>query len=187
MSENEKDQLRSTQYDGIQEYDNDLPKWWQATFYATLIFGFFYWMFHYTFDEGRSQNEILTKQIQAYEKQQESNSPSPESMDFYAMAQDHTVVDEGKKVFATYCQSCHGEHAQGLIGPNLTDEYWIHGGKPTQMIHVIENGVIEKGMTPWKGVLSSSKIHQVVAYVISMQGSNPSNPKEPQGDKFVRE
>ncbi|MCB0327953.1 MAG: c-type cytochrome [Bdellovibrionales bacterium] len=186
MADHEKDQVRQTKYDGIEEYDNQLPTWWKITFYITLVFGFFYWMFYYTFDQGRSQKELLEKAQASYQEKVERLAPKIDQVDFAALSQDAVILTQGHEVFESYCKSCHGDHAQGLIGPNLTDEYWIHGGEPREIVEIIEKGVIEKGMTPWKGVLSSTDIYHVVAYVLSLEGSEPSNAKAPQGEKYIR-
>jgi len=72
-----------------------------------------------------------------------------------------------------------------LVGPNLTDEYWIHGGSFEDIVRIINNGVIEKGMIAWKGQLSKKQIHQVSSYITTLVGTNPPNPKAPEGEKYV--
>jgi cytochrome c oxidase cbb3-type subunit 3 len=93
----------------------------------------------------------------------------------------------GEVIFNTkLCTTCHGKFGEGnAIGPNLTDKYWINGkGTITDVVGVITNGAAAKGMTPFKDQLSPKQILQVASFVLSkLQGSNPPNPKPPQGNK----
>ena len=90
-------------------------------------------------------------------------------------------ADDGKTVYETNCAACHRADGGGLIGPNLTDASWIHGGAPTQVHHTIAVGVLEKGMPPWERILKPEQLNNVTAYVLSLQGTNPPNPKAPEG------
>jgi cytochrome c oxidase cbb3-type subunit 3 len=98
-----------------------------------------------------------------------------------AMVKDPEVVKRGEAIFATNCVSCHAPDAGGLVGPNLTDDYWIHGGKMTEIVNTITNGVPEKGMISWKNILGPEKIHEVAAFVKSIHGRKTANPKKPEG------
>jgi cytochrome c oxidase cbb3-type subunit 3 len=103
----------------------------------------------------------------------------------YAAVADPGKVKHGAEVFAGKCVACHGDKGQGLIGPNLTDDYWLHGGgSPSEMAKVVREGVAEKGMPPWGPLLSADEVRDVVAFVRSIHGSNPAGAKEPQGEKF---
>lgn len=188
--EKKEDKLLDHNYDGIQEYDNDLPKWWVWLFVITVVWGFGYvvW-FHFT---GRpTPTEQLALDMAEIEKMKAAHeaakpvgsAPSDEQM--FAFAKDKTVTGRGAAVFAAKCVVCHGPAAGGLIGPNLTDSHWIHGGNPSQIRQVVENGVLAKGMLAWKGVLTDSEITDVIAFVLSLKGSNPANPKPPEGDFVV--
>ena len=178
------DELLSSNYDGIQEYDNDLPKWWRALFYITIVFSVIYvWRYHVasTLDSearlAEELNAIATTRAQSAPKE-------PDAAALLALAKDSSHVEAGHGVFLARCLACHGPLGQGLVGPNLTDEYWLHGNKITDIRRTVANGVLEKGMLAWKGVIPDSEINDVVAYLHSIQGSNPPNPKAPQGDKF---
>lgn len=182
MSEEKKDQVRSSSYDGIQEYDNQLPRWWLFTFFITIVFAFIYWSRYYVFESAPNQAKELAHRTEEIQKMHEKQEGPHVEEDLYAMAKDPAVLEQGSSVFKTNCIACHGQKAEGGIGPNLTDKYWIHGGKPENIEHTITNGVIEKGMTPWKGILSAKQIQQLAAYILSLEGSNPPNAKAPQGE-----
>jgi cytochrome c oxidase cbb3-type subunit 3 len=98
-----------------------------------------------------------------------------------------TALGEGKKLFSTACAACHGPEAQGIVGPNLTDEYWLHKGSVKDIFKTIKYGVPEKGMKSWKDDFSPVQLAQITSYIKSLQGSKPANAKEPQGDLFKEE
>ena len=183
------DELLNHNYDGIEEYDNDLPKWWKNLFLLTVIFGVVY-VGYYELGPGLSQEETLVLDLEKIEKdkklkeEKEALEPKSETVDLALIAADHEKIEEGKEVFVGKCASCHGPNGGGLIGPNLADSYWIHGGKLENIKMTIENGVLDKGMLAWKGVLKEEEILAVVAYVHSINGTTPTNPKPPQGDLY---
>ncbi len=182
MSEDNKDQIRSSSYDGIQEYDNKLPRWWLFTFIITVIFAFIYWSRFYIFESAPNQKKELSQAIEEVQKNLPKTQGEPGEENLLALSKNPTVLEHGSSIFKTNCVACHGQKGEGGIGPNLTDKYWIHGGEPEKIEHTVSTGVLEKGMTPWKGILSSKQIHQVVAYVMSLEGTNPPNSKAPQGE-----
>ncbi len=177
------DELLNSNYDGIQEYDNDLPRWWLYLFYITIAFGVVY-VGYYMFGPGQSQEQIVIAQLADDAKRAAASAPAegPSGDSLLALASNQDALKKGHEVFVARCVACHGPDGQGLIGPNLTDKYWIHGGKITDLVKVVENGVLDKGMLAWKGVLQPAEIHAVVAYIWSIRGTNPANPKAPQGD-----
>jgi cytochrome c oxidase cbb3-type subunit 3 len=99
---------------------------------------------------------------------------------------DEVILTNGKKVFtANNCGSCHRNDGGGnAIGPNLTDAYWIHGGSIRNIFVTINKGVVEKGMPAWGKAMSPSDVRNVAFYIMSLQGTNPPNPKAPQGELF---
>lgn len=171
-------------YDGIQEYDNPLPMWWLVTFYGTIIFGFLYWI-HYEFGGGSTLLDTLKQDMAQVEASKKSSQPAPNSnADMEKMAAAGGGKEEGSKVYATKCAPCHGPQLQGSIGPNLTDEFWIHGkGTAAEIADLVRKGVTDKGMPAWEALLKPEEVQQVAVYVASMKGSNPPNPKAPQGNK----
>lgn len=98
---------------------------------------------------------------------------------------DAVSLEEGKKIFISNCASCHKESGAGDIGPNLTDEYWLHGGSIGDLFKVVKNGVPATNMISWAAMLSPKMMQQVSSYILTLKGTNPPNPKEPQGEKYI--
>lgn len=186
MTEKDKDKLLTHQYDGIQEYDNDLPLWWRNIFVVTGIFAVLYvaWT-HFGFKEP--QHEQLARELRELNqlRSQKSDDDAGSQLGeagLLKLASDNSILAKGKEIFVAKCVACHGANAEGLIGPNLTDQYWIHGGKITDIKHIVRVGVLEKGMLAWQTLMSDDEINSVVAYIWSIRGSHPANPKAPQGE-----
>ncbi len=182
--DNEFDNL-SHEYDGIREYDYPAPNWWQIIFYVSIIWGIGYWVYYTLYDgetlRHRLDRELVT--IQREKMKEASNGPSESDMS--ALLSNPAAIASGKEVFTGKCLSCHGDHGQGLIGPNLTDNFWIHGkGTLTDIYTVVDKGVADKGMPPWGPILSAAELKNVVAFVKSLQGTHPANPKAPQGEEI---
>lgn len=184
MSQEQDLLIKGHEYDGIKEFDNPLPGWWLITFYATIIFAFIY-VIHYEFGGGPTLSqelEVAMKEVQAA-KPAASAAPQESEEDLMKKAQDPKFLAMGAEIFTGKCASCHGNELQGLIGPNLTDKYWIHGkGKITDMLTVIKAGIADKGMPPWDGILKQDEMIAVSGFILSKKGSNPANPKAPQGE-----
>ena len=183
---NEMDRDTGHDYDGIKEYDNPLPAWWLMTFYATIIFSFLY-VIHYESGAGNTLKKDLEIALAQIETIKSSAGPAPlESEDkLLEKAKDPKLLAMGSEQFQSKCASCHGGELQGLIGPNLTDNFWLHGkGTITDVVATIRTGIPEKGMPPWEGILKSEEVLAVASFIHSKFGSNPSNPKEPQGTKI---
>jgi cytochrome c oxidase cbb3-type subunit 3 len=166
-------------YDGIEEHDNPLPLWWLVTFFATIIFAFLYFI-HYSTGAGPNLAQELEIDMKALPAATEKIWTEAELEGPFG---DKEKIMKGQAVFSAKCVACHGEHAQGIIGPNLTDNFWLHGGHKTDIVNVIKKGVTEKGMPTWGGVISDDETIQVAAYIFSLKGSNPPNPKPPQGEE----
>jgi cytochrome c oxidase cbb3-type subunit 3 len=96
---------------------------------------------------------------------------------------DSKIVSSGKEIFIAKCVACHGQAGEGGVGPNLTDEYWLHGGSINDIFKTVKYGVPEKGMIAWQATLKPNEIQSVSNYILSIQGSNPANAKAPQGEK----
>ncbi|MCB0272036.1 MAG: c-type cytochrome [Bdellovibrionales bacterium] len=180
----DKDQLRDSQYDGIQEYDNDLPKWWVGTFVITVVFSFCYWIYYHNFG-GQTQEQRFEEKYKQHLAMYEGSSTKEELTDesLFELVSSTNDVSEGQNIYAQNCVVCHAANGGGGIGPNLTDAYWIHGANPVSIFHTVENGVVEKGMLAWKGVLTSKQMQQVVAYVLTLKNTNVAGGKEAQGEK----
>lgn len=163
-------------YDGIRECDNPLPKWWLWTLIFTVVFGYGYWLYFHTFGAGTTPHAAYAAEMEQAEALAVARMAARGALtdeQLRASARDEARVSTGKAVFAQYCVACHGPEAGGLIGPNLTDDHWIHdGGKPTAIWHVVYGGVAAKGMPAWGPLLGPDKIEQVVAFVLTLKGKN---------------
>lgn len=172
-------------YDGIQEYDNPLPFWWTAIFWITIIFSAGYWVWYHAGGPGISEHEEYAAEMKVYNDQQTQlalSAPAPTEESLAAIAADPANIAVGKAAYTAKCVACHAAEGQGLVGPNLTDNYWIHGQGTLVDIHkVVADGVPEKGMISWKAMMSPKELQSVVAYVKTLQGTTPANPKAPQG------
>lgn len=176
------DKLMDHSYDGIQEYDNPMPRWWLFTFAATIIFSAIYLFNVGPVGNGKGRIADYEADMKAFAAAHPTSNGSDISAEqLLALTKNHEALEEGKKTFLANCTPCHRPDGGGLIGPNLTDAYWIHGGTLPEIYRTVTNGVIEKGMPPWGKMLKPAQVQAVVAYVASLQGSNPVNPKAPQG------
>ena len=190
--EQEADVMLDHDYDGIRELDNVLPPWWVNLFYGCVIFAIVYLVrFHVVGDYDQVteyQNELKTAQIEI-EKYKES-TPNLFDVSKVELLTDAASIAKGKEIFSNACVACHRADAGGQIGPNLTDEYWIDGGGFKNVFHTIMEGGREgKGMVAWKASIKPEDIQKIASYVISLQGSNPKDPKptEPEAKKWVAE
>lgn len=182
-------EVRSTGhvYDGIEELDNGPPLWFNLLFYATVVFGLGYFL-HYTVGEGPDliaeyEAAKQAEEVAIYEHASKSPNKEATEDDLLALVKDTQRVAQGRSAYEAKCAACHGSQGQGGIGPNLTDPYWLHGGKMTQVLNTIQKGVPEKGMPPWGSVVSPAEAQSLVAYVRSIAGTQPAGAKAPQGEK----
>jgi cytochrome c oxidase cbb3-type subunit 3 len=182
----EADVLLDHDYDGIKELDNALPPWWKWGFYITLVIGVFYLLRFHVWKTGptpeqeyNSEMVAAAKQMEAYRKK--SNDLVDETT--VTMA-DATGIAAGKQLFQQNCIACHGSAGEGGVGPNLTDNYWLHGGRINDVFKTIKYGYPDKGMQSWEKMFSPSQIRNLASFVKSLHGTNPPNPKAPQGDLY---
>jgi cytochrome c oxidase cbb3-type subunit III len=176
--------------DGIREYDNAMPGWLMAIWWGSLIFSAAYLIFYaLSFGEGSMEAEYrgeTQKGLAAVQTYFDANPlVAPSAGALLAGANNAAVLDVAAARFARSCASCHGEKAQGLIGPNLTDERWLHGGSVEQVFQTIAKGWPAKGMPPWGRTLKPEELAALVSYVRSLQGSNPPNARPPEGEPFT--
>lgn len=176
------DELLDHEYDGIKEYDNDLPPWWIYLFYLTIVFGVIYLLNYHVFKTAPSQDEEYRIEMARAEKAKAAHETAEANSLVVAFSTDDEDLQAGKAVFDANCLACHGANGEGGVGPNLTDEYYLHGNKIEDYVKVITYGVPEKGMIPWEKSLSKKQILQVSSYIQSLYGSKPANAKEPQGE-----
>jgi len=175
-------------YDGIRELDNRLPPWWLYGFYLTIIFAVVYlWRFHVSHTGLSSEQEFQLAMKQADEQKQAYLKNAANNVDetTVTFSTDASVNSAGKAVFVQNCAPCHGKDGEGVVGPNLTDDYWLHGGNIKDIFKSIKYGWPEKGMKSWKDDLSASQIAQLANFIKSIHGSHPQNGKEQQGDLYT--
>jgi cytochrome c oxidase cbb3-type subunit 3 len=186
MSDDDRDRLMSHGYDGIREFDNPLPGWWVWIFWATIVFSLGYWAY-YQIGPGPSDVAVYEAEMREAAARQPVATSSGGVTDqaLLVLQKNPGAMAKGKEIFAGRCVPCHGDRGQGIVGPNLTDDFWLHGGRPSEIYHTITEGVPEKGMVPWKTQLSPEEIAAVTAYVGTLHGTNPPNPKPPEGQKVA--
>lgn len=177
-------------YDGIKELDNKLPSWWLYSFYATIIFGFGYMAYYHVFDgvtqDMEFQNEMAEAAIAIEEYKK--NAPDLIDADNVTALTDAADIEKGQSLYQVSCMACHAVDGGGGIGPNLTDEHWILGGGIKNIYHTIsEGGRAGKGMIAWKSSLSPAEIQQISSYILTLEGTTPATPKDPEGDIWTGE
>jgi cytochrome c oxidase cbb3-type subunit 3 len=167
--------------DGIRELDNKLPRWWVLLFYGCIAFSLVYFPYYHVFHAGSlsaaeyqieadAGNKIKEAALARFEAAMPASQPSADTV----------VLASGKDLFGRMCAPCHRPDGGGLVGPNLTDDYWIHGSNFVDSLKTIWNGVPDKGMVTWKGTLKPSEIHAAASYIYTLRGTQPPNPKPPE-------
>jgi cytochrome c oxidase cbb3-type subunit III len=168
------------EYDGIRELDNNLPPWWKYMFYATIVFAGIYIFYYHFSDKGELQLAEYNKEMATAEKLMASKM----NESTVTLISDKALLEDGKKIFTENCGACHGKEGQGGIGPNLTDEYWLHGGGIRNVFKTIKYGVPAKSMRAWQNDFSPKQMQEVASYILTLQGTTPANAKEPQGEIY---
>lgn len=183
--EKEKEILLDHDYDGIHELDNRVPPWFNILFYGTIIFGIIY-VINYHILGGKLQEAEYSDQMQQarIEKLILVKTGALLTDETVTKVDDAGSLQSGKEIYVKNCVTCHGQGGGGLVGPNLTDDYWIHGGGIKNIFRTIRDGVPSKGMISWQSQLSPKQIQEVGSYIISLHGTNPPGGKEPQGDLY---
>lgn len=177
----------SHDYDGISELDNKLPPWWIAAFALTILFSVVYlYRYHVSHTAPLQIEELEIAMKQAEEEKAAYLAKTSSNVDENSVVMlDAGAIAAGKSLFAANCIACHGNAGEGnAVGPNLTDNYWIHGGDIKDVFKSIKYGWVEKGMRSWKEDFSPMQMAQLASYVKSLKGTNPPNAKEPQGELY---
>ena len=166
------------EYDGIRELDNPIPGYLQVILYGSIVFGIVYLLHYHVLETGPlSAEEYEIEMAEAELKYKDVELPESALI----MITDAKRLDKAATLFADNCATCHGAALEGDSGPNLTDPYWLHGGKVKTIYGTISEGVPGKTMIGWKKKLSSLQRLELASYILSMQGTNPPNAKEPEG------
>lgn len=174
-------------YDGIRELDNRLPPWWLYGFYICIIFsGIYLWRYHVTHTAPSSLEELaaVMKKAEAEKEDYLKKAANNVNENTVTYLSDASALDAGKKIFVTACAACHAADGGGTVGPNLVDEYWLHGGSMADVFKSIKYGWPEKGMKSWKDDYSPVQIAQLASYIKSIKGKKPATAKEPQGEIY---
>ncbi len=178
-------------YDGIYELDNPTPPWFNFLFYGTIIIGIIYMVNYHVIGDGRVQENEYAAEMAEWEVKSatyQANQTDLIDETNVKLVTDPALLAEAANIFQAKCVACHGDQAEGKNGPNLTDEYWIHGGELGQVFKTITQGVPEKGMIPWKGLLKPNEIQVMASYILSLQGTLPAGVgKAPEGEKMSGE
>ncbi|MET4082859.1 cytochrome c oxidase cbb3-type subunit 3 [Pedobacter sp. UYP30] len=185
--EEEKNLIIDHSYDGIKELDNPVPAWFNILFLATVIFAISYLFYYEVSGYGDTQDkEYANEMAQAKIQNTAFLAKSANTIDENTVKLDNApaIVQEGKSIFATNCAVCHGDKGQGIIGPNLTDDFWLHGGGINNVFKTIKYGVPAKGMISWEKNLDPKKISAVANFILSLHGTNPAGAKAAEGEKY---
>jgi len=187
--EDEKDKLLDHDYDGIKELNNPMPTWWLYGFYFCIAFAFVYFMYYNVLGWGPNAQQEYQAEM-AYSKKHYPQEKTADADHEAAEKDEHKFEDmkaltdkaslaAGKKIFDSVCFACHGQHGQGMVGPNLTDNYWIHGCKVGTIMKNVITRFPSRGMPPYGGgkTLSTKELHDVVSYIVSLHGTHPANAK----------
>ena len=159
-------------YDGIVEHDNRLPLWWLVTLWGAIAFAIAYWGVYEEFHVLPGPHEAFVAELADIQKQADdkaAKAPPPDDSVLLARTQDAAAVERGHAVYLANCLPCHGDKGQGVVGPNLTDESWLHGDRPGDIHKTVSEGVVAKGMPAWKPVLGAEKVNDVVTYVLTLK------------------
>ncbi len=183
--ENEEDVMLDHEYDGIRELDNILPPWWVSLFNITIVIGVIYFAYYHMTDYGQSSaEEWETEMAEAKVAVKAYIDSQPDAIDenSVVLLEDPADLAAGKKIYTTNCTVCHGAAGEGGVGPNFGDRYWLHGGGIKNVFKTVKYGVPEKGMIAWKASLKASDMQKVASYLLTFEGTNPENGKEPEGE-----
>ncbi len=219
------EEILDHEYDGIQEMDNNLPRWWLYLFYFSIVFAVVYMLYFHLFGIGYLQeDEYLQAMNPNYVRVDASNGEFLGFLPAYhppiykqggdmtprraalaggkAMAvtvqtaatdtvvymavTDAARLMNGADIFKANCATCHGQLGEGGIGPNLTDDYWLHGDGMSNVVKSVKYGYPSKGMISWRLMLKPEQIIDVSSHVLTLRGTNPPNPKAPQGELIAQ-
>ncbi len=190
--EREHEIMMDHEYDGIYELDNNLPPWWIWSFYACIVFAVVYLFNYHIIEISPLQEEEYNIEI-AEGKRKVAEYLASQKLNVnesnVIMLTASSDLSGGEKIFMENCKACHGAMGEGGIGPNLTDDYWLHGGDIKSVFKIVKYGVQEKGMQSWKKSLSAIQMQQVSSYIKNIKGKavGMESAKEPQGELYTEE
>ncbi|AMS28169.1 hypothetical protein AEM51_10685 [Bacteroidetes bacterium UKL13-3] len=186
----EKDVELDHDFDGIKELNNPIPPWFNVLFYGTIVAAFVYILYFHVFEAGNLQAQEYKNELVVAEKQKADYVKKAGNLideNSVTLLTDASKIKEGEQVYATKCAVCHGEKGEGKVGPNLTDEFWLHGGSIQEVFKSIKYGWPAKGMVAWQNSMNGAQMQELASYILSLQGTNPAGAKEAQGEKVASE
>lgn len=185
--EKEKDIMMDHEFDGIRELDNTIPPWFNILFYGTIVIAVLYMLNYHVFKmSGLSAEEYNDEmKVAAMQREELIRTGAFINENTVKLMTDDATIYEGKTIFNTNCSACHGTTGAGLIGPNLTDDYWIHGGGVVNIFKTVKYGVPVKGMISWQNQLNPKQMQAVANYILTLKGTNPPNAKQPEGTIYI--
>ena len=183
----ERELMMDEDYDGITELDNNVPPWFNILFYGTIVFAFVYILNYHVLGFGSLPLQEYTDEVTAanFKREELIRTGAFINENSVVLLTDKAALDNGKQIFVANCVPCHGNNAEGTVGPNLTDQFWIHGGGIKNVFKTIKYGVPAKGMIAWQNQFNPKSMQEVSSYVLSLQGTNPPNGKAPEGQPYV--
>lgn len=185
--EKEEDIILDHEYDGIRELDNSLPPWWKYGFYITIAVAFIYILNYHVLGLGKNPIQEYNAEMEKAKIAKEifdANNKDKVDENNITMA-DAAGIKTGQSLFEANCVACHLKDGGGSVGPNLTDDYWLHKGSLNDIYHTIKNGYPDKGMQAWSGTFTPKEISYIASFVKSLKGTKPATPKEQQGEFYV--
>lgn len=181
----EQTRLMAHSYDGIQEFDNPLPGWWRAIFWGSIVFAAGYWVWFHVGHWGTTPDQTYNLALSEYnDKRSLREAAEAKNVNEEMLARnshDPAVIEHGAQIFASRCVSCHTADGHGLIGPNLTDNYQIHGSTRMDIFNTVKNGAPGTAMLAWGEQMAATDVVSVASFVITLRGKNVPG-KEPQGN-----
>jgi cytochrome c oxidase cbb3-type subunit 3 len=187
--EKEADIMLDHDYDGIKELDNALPPWWKWGFVVTIFFAVIYLINFHVLGYGNNPTQEYEAEVKAAAIKQEAfDAKNKDKVDEKNIVMaDAAGIAQGKQIFTATCFACHGKLGEGIVGlgPNLTDDYWLHKGSLNDIFATIKNGYPDKGMQPWEKQYSPKQISLLASYIKTLKGTNPPNPKAAQGELYL--
>jgi cytochrome c oxidase cbb3-type subunit 3 len=187
----EKDLTMDHEYDGIRELDNPTPPWFNFLFYGTILIGIVYMVYYHVIGDGQVMENEYQAELAIWETKAVAYKATQTDLideSNVKLISDPALLASAATIFKSKCAACHGDLGEGKNGPNLTDDYAIHGGSLSDLFRTITVGVSEKGMIPWKGLLKPEEIQNMASYILSIKGTLPEGVgKAPEGDKIKAE
>jgi cytochrome c oxidase cbb3-type subunit III len=181
--------IQGHDFDGIRELDNKAPAWFQFLFYVTIVFAVIYMINFHVLKKNNLMIDEYVQEMTLAQQEKDALTKTGGGINETNVTA-HTAPEDiaaGKDIFLKNCFNCHGNNGEGTVGPNLTDDYWIHGGGIKNVFATISNGVPAKGMITWKAQMNPKQIQQVASFVLTLRGTNPPNGKAPEGNIWKEE